>query len=70
MHTFTNYSELSKVPVGKNVSLDVEAVNLVVISLSELFKIERSILKEFDSANDEGTNSMMSDLIAEQEKTI
>ncbi len=70
LHTFTDYSALSKVPVGKNVSLDVEAVNLVVMSLSELLKIERSILEESDKAHDEGTNSMMSDLIAEQEKTI
>lgn len=70
IHTFTEYSELSKVSVGKNVSNDVEAVNLVVNSLSELLKIERIILNESDNASDEGTNSMMSDFIAEQEKTI
>jgi starvation-inducible DNA-binding protein len=50
LHTFTDYSELSKVPVGKNISQDVEAVNLVVTSLSELLKIERHILEEFDKA--------------------
>jgi len=38
--------------------------------LAELLKIERIILNESDDANDEGTNSMMSDFIAEQEKTI
>ncbi|MFD1292506.1 Dps family protein [Lutibacter holmesii] len=70
LHTFSDYSELAKVPVGKNVTNDVEGVTLVVNSLSELLKIERSILEESDDANDEGTNSMMSDFIAEQEKTI
>ncbi|MFK5957766.1 MAG: Dps family protein [Lutibacter sp.] len=70
IHTFAEYSELSKVTVGKNVSNDVEAVELVVNSLSELLKIERIILNESDDASDEGTNSMMSDFIAEQEKTI
>lgn len=70
LHTFQEYSELSNVAVGKNISNDVEAVNLVVNSLSELLKIERVILNESDDANDEGTNSMMSDFIAEQEKTI
>jgi len=70
LHTFKDYSELSKVPVGKNITHDVEAVNLVVTSLSELLKIERHILEESDKAGDEGTNAMMSDLIAEQEKTI
>jgi len=70
LHTFEEYSELSKVTVGKNISNDVEAVKLVVNSLSELLKIERIILNESDNANDEGTNSMMSDFISEQEKTI
>ena len=70
LHTFEEYSELSKVSVGKNISNDVDAVKLVVNSLSELLKIERTILNESDDANDEGTNSMMSDFIAEQEKTI
>ncbi|SNR31337.1 Dps family protein [Lutibacter flavus] len=70
LHTFADYSENAKVPVGKDITNDVEAVSLVVKSLSELLKIERTILDESDEANDEGTNSMMSDFIAEQEKTI
>ena len=70
LHTFSDYSEIASVPVGKNVTNDVEGVTLVLNSLSELLKTERSILEESDEANDEGTNSMMSDFIAEQEKTI
>lgn len=70
LHTFKDYIELSKVPIGKNISNDEEAVELVVTSISELIQIERSILDQSDDANDEGTNSMMSDFIAEQEKTI
>ncbi len=70
LHTFNDYIKLSKVPVGKNVSIDENAVNLVVNSLTELLKIERIILEESGGSNDEGTNSMMSDFITEQEKTI
>ncbi|WP_445725629.1 Dps family protein [Flavobacterium sp.] len=70
LHTFEDYSALSKVPVGKNISNDVEGVTLIVNSLSELLKIERAILETAANANDEGTNAMMSDFIAEQEKTI
>ena len=70
LHTFEEYSKLSKVTVGKNISNDVDSVKLVVCSLSELLKIERVILNDSNDANDEGTNSMMSDFIAEQEKTI
>ena len=70
LHTFSDYVKEATVPVGKNISKDVEAVKLVVDSLAELLKIERDILNISDEANDEGTNSMMSDFIAEQEKTI
>ena len=70
LHAFDDYIKAAKVPVGKNVSKDVDAVELVVESLTELLKIEREILELSDNADDEGTNSMMSDFIAEQEKTI
>ena len=70
LHTFSDYIEKSSVPVGKDISNDVKGVELVVNSLSELLKIERVILDLSDKADDEGTNSMMSDFIAEQEKTI
>ena len=70
LHTFDEYIALSKVVVGKNISNDVDSVELVVSSLAELLKIERVILYTSDEADDEGTNSMMSDFIAEQEKTI
>ncbi|MDY0781534.1 Dps family protein [Tenacibaculum sp. IB213877] len=70
LHTFDDYIKAGKVPVGKDISKDEEAVELVIESLSELLKIERDILEISDKADDEGTNSMMSDFISEQEKTI
>ncbi len=70
LHTFEDYTNAAKVPVGKDVTKDVEAVQLIVDSLSELLTIEREILESSDDANDEGTNAMMSDLITEQEKTV
>ena len=70
LHTFDDYTKAAKVPVGKNISKDEKAVVLIVDSLSELLKLERSILKTSAEANDEGTNAMMSDFITEQEKTV
>lgn len=70
LHTFEEYIANNRLEVGKNVSKDVEAVQLIIDSLSNLLKIERVILEETDKINDEGTNSMMSDFITEQEKTI
>lgn len=70
LHTFQDYIENNKLKVGKNVSNDEEAVNLVVTSLSELLPLERNLLTKSGDISDEGTNSMMSDFIQEQEKTI
>ncbi len=70
LHTFTDYIENSNLKVGKNISNDVEAVGLVKDSLSILLGVERQILKKASEINDEGSVSMMSDFIAEQEKTI
>lgn len=70
LHTFQDYVDNNKIKVGKNISVDEEAVHLIVTSLSDLLKIERELLNKSAEANDEGTNSMMSDFIKEQEKTI
>lgn len=70
LHTFEDYIKHNKLQVGKSISNDEKAVQLIIDSLSDLLKIEREILNKSDDINDEGTNAMMSDFIAEQEKTI
>lgn len=70
LHTFGDYMKIAKVPQGKNITEDEKAIRLIVDSLTELLKIERRILEASDKADDEGTNSMMSDFITEQEKTV
>jgi starvation-inducible DNA-binding protein len=69
LHTFADYIENSKLQIGKNISKDVEAIQLILESLSVLLQVERVILAKAADIKDEGTNSMMSDFIAEQEKT-
>jgi len=70
LHTFEDYIKNNQIEVGKNISNDEKAIHLIVNSLSHLLKIERGILNKSAEIHDEGTNSMMSDFIAEQEKTI
>lgn len=70
LHSFEDYIEKNKLKVGKNITQDDAAVELVIKSLTSLLKIERELLDKSDEINDEGTNSMMSDLITEQEKDI
>lgn len=69
-HTFEDYGSNCKVPIGKNITKDEDAIRLIVDSLTQLLLIERKILDASDEANDEGTNSMMGDFITEQEKTV
>lgn len=70
LHTFEDYVNSAKVPIGKNIHNDEDSVHLVVNSLKVLLMIEREILEASADASDEGTNSMMSDFISEQEKTV
>jgi starvation-inducible DNA-binding protein len=70
LHTFEDYLKHNKLQVGKSISNDEKAVQLILDSLSDLLKIERDILNKSDDINDEGTNALMSDFIAEQEKTV
>ena len=70
LHTFEDYIKHNLIVVGKNVSNDEKAIHLIVNSLSHLLKIERDVLDRSAEISDEGTNTMMSDFIAEQEKTI
>lgn len=70
LHTLEDYVKLNKIKVGKNITTDEAAVELVVESLQGLLKLERVLLQTTDEIDDEGTNSMISDLITEQEKDI
>ena len=70
LHSFEDYMRNNKLTVGKNISEDEKAVELIIDSLSKLLVIEREILETASQINDEGTTSMMSDLIVEQEKDI
>jgi starvation-inducible DNA-binding protein len=70
LHTFEDYIKYNQLEIGKNIHIDEKAIELIVSSLAKLLRIERVILKKSGEIEDEGTNSMMSDFIAEQEKTI
>lgn len=69
-HRFEDYLENNELVIGHNISNDEKAVQLVIDSLTGLLKIERAILDKSAENDDEGTNAMMSDFIADQEKTV
>jgi starvation-inducible DNA-binding protein len=70
LHTFEDYIKFKVLTVGKNISNDETGIQLIVNSLLQLLKLEREVLEKASQINDEGTTSMMSDFIVEQEKTI
>lgn len=70
LHTYEEYINVAKIRVGVNVKEAKDGIVLILESLKGLIVIERSILKLAADASDEGTVSMMSDFIAEQEKTV
>jgi starvation-inducible DNA-binding protein len=70
LHTFEDYVKHNTLAVGKAISEDEKAIHLIVNSLAGLLELERPLLQLSGEINDEGTNSMISDFISEQEKTI
>ena len=69
-NTLASYVKHATIPVGENVSDDDKAVRLIVDSIIALLPLERELLSLSDEINDEGTNTLVSDLILEQEKNL
>ena len=46
LHTFSDYIEKSILKVGKNISKDTEAIQLIVESLAVLLQLERAVLQK------------------------
>ncbi len=70
LHSFTDYSKVSKIREAKNVSEGNKAVSLILDGFKNILEIEREILELSEKAGDEGTNSLMSDYIPMQEKLV
>ena len=69
-HTYSDYMMNSTIKEAKNVNDSEGTVTTTLTNFKTLLEIERSILELSGNADDEGTNSQMSDYITEQEKTI
>ncbi|SDQ59343.1 Dps family protein [Flagellimonas zhangzhouensis] len=70
LHTYGDYSALSKIQSAKNVSSGTNAIQEILKGYEVLLPLERELLEMSGDSNDEGTNALMSDYIREQEKLI
>lgn len=69
-YAFTNYLKQSEIKESVKTSDGTENVESIVNSFSLLISKQRQILDVSAEADDEGTNSLMSDYIREQEKLV
>nr|WP_314561616.1 Dps family protein [uncultured Capnocytophaga sp.] len=69
-HTLQSYVKHATVPVGENIFDDDKTVRLVINTISALLPLERELLTLSDEIGDEGTNSLISGFISEQEKNV
>lgn len=70
VHGYSDYLKSSDIKETKNISDGVEAVKQLLDAFEVLIAKQRALLDLSGESNDEGTNSMMSDYIREQEKLV
>lgn len=70
VHSFTDYISQSKINEIKNISDGNTAVKSILNGFKIILETERVILELSEKAKDEGTNSLMSDYIPQQEKLV
>jgi len=68
-YSFTHYLKNSKIEENNYITDGKEGMKYILNAQEVILSLENEILKLSSSENDEGTTSMMSDLIREKEKT-
>lgn len=69
-HNFTDYQSISEIKESNDTSDGLSAVGQILTSFQKIIAKQRVILELSGDINDEGTNSLMSDYIREQEKLV
>jgi len=70
LHSFTDYQAITKIKEVKNLTNGKEMVFSILEDFKLLLIEQRQILTKASDSGDEGTNTLMSDYITEQEKTV
>ncbi len=69
-HTYSSYTNSSKISESEKVSDGLVAVEHILDAFKVILLLQREILEIAADANDEGTNALMSDYIQLQEKQV
>jgi starvation-inducible DNA-binding protein len=69
-HNYSEYLKNSTIEESKEVSDGNKCVEIILNSFQTVIQLQRELLDVSGEAADEGTNSLMSDYITEQEKEV
>lgn len=69
-HGYSYYLDISSIKEYIEVTNAYKSVYNILDSYKIIIKLQRELLKTTEEAGDEGTNSLMSDYITEQEKEV
>ncbi|OLO05151.1 Dps family protein [Salinicola socius] len=70
LHAYSDYAKISQIQEHKKVSDGKQCVQGLVKGFQVLVELQRELLSQASDADDEGTASLASDYIREQEKTV
>jgi len=69
LHRFSDYLDRSVLKENATIHDGTEGMNYILSAQKTILELERAILKEAGELDDEGTSSLISDLVREKEKT-
>ncbi|TRX66176.1 Dps family protein [Carboxylicivirga sp. M1479] len=69
-HTFTDYINSASIQTAKNVSNGNECMEVTLENMAILIQSEKAMLPLAQEAEDEGTITLLTDYISQQEKTM
>ncbi len=70
MHAFTDYVSTAQIKTAKNVSNGNECMQLTLENMATIVRAEKAMLPLAQEADDEGTITLLTDYISQQEKTV
>ncbi len=70
LHSFTDFLKNASIKEATNISDGRKAIEHILGGFKKLIESERELLALSEEASDEGTNSLMSDYIRQQEKLV
>jgi len=70
LHSFAAFQQHSAIRAAENITDGIKMVGIILTDMKTLIMNERDVLRVADDAGDEGTSSLISDYVQQQEKTI